>query len=48
MEALLIEMRHEQDVKLKRITTLQVQVDALTEHVKAFCPPARRTPRRKS
>ena len=33
MEALLIEMRHEQDVQLKRATALQVQLDALSEHV---------------
>src|ERR1700682_2658352 len=33
MEALLIEMRHEQDVQLKRATALQAQLDALTEHV---------------
>jgi hypothetical protein len=33
MEALLIEMRHEQDVQLKRSTALQAQLDALTEHV---------------
>jgi LmbE family N-acetylglucosaminyl deacetylase len=31
MEDLLIEMRHEQDVKLKKINKLQEQVDALTE-----------------
>ena len=28
MEALLIEMRYEQDVQLKRISALQLQVDA--------------------
>jgi hypothetical protein len=33
IEALLIEMRHEQDVKLRRIAALQAQLDALTEHV---------------
>jgi hypothetical protein len=33
MEALLIEMRHEQDVHLKRLTELQEQIDNLTEHV---------------
>ena len=27
MEALVIEMRHEQDVQLKRISALQLQVD---------------------
>jgi hypothetical protein len=31
MEALLLEMRHEQDVKLKKINQLQDQVDLLTE-----------------
>jgi len=30
MEDLLIEMRHEQDVKLKKINKLQQQVDELT------------------
>ena len=34
MEALLIEMRYEQDVKLKRLNALQEQVDTLTEQVK--------------
>ena len=33
MEALLIEMRHEQDVQLKRMTGLQVRLDAVTDHV---------------
>jgi hypothetical protein len=33
IEALLIEMRHEQDVQLKRVTSLQVRLDTLTEHV---------------
>jgi hypothetical protein len=33
MEALLIEMRYEQDVQLKRVTALQAQLDTLTEHV---------------
>ena len=35
MEALLIEMRHEQDVKLKRIASLEQQVAELTAHVRA-------------
>lgn len=34
MEDLLIEMRHEQDVKLKRINRLQEQVGLLTEALK--------------
>jgi hypothetical protein len=34
MEDLLIEMRHEQDVKLKKISRLQDQVDLLTEGLK--------------
>ncbi len=34
MEDLLIEMRHEQDVKLKKINRLQDQVDVLTEALK--------------
>ena len=33
MEALLIEMRHEQDVQLKRVTVLQEQIDILTDQV---------------
>jgi hypothetical protein len=33
MEALLIEMRHEQDVHLKRSGALQSQLDTLTEQV---------------
>jgi hypothetical protein len=47
MEALLIEMRHEQDVKLKRIISLQDQIDKLTEHVRANRATARRSPRGK-
>jgi hypothetical protein len=31
IEALLVEMRHEQDVKLKRIAAIQLQLDALTD-----------------
>jgi hypothetical protein len=34
MEALLIEMRSEQDVKLKKINKLQQQFDELTETLK--------------
>jgi hypothetical protein len=34
MEDLLIEMRHEQDVKLKKMNRLQDQVDLLTEALK--------------
>lgn len=34
IEGLLVEMRYEQDVKLKRIAKLQAQLDALTEHVR--------------
>jgi hypothetical protein len=34
MEDLLIEMRAEQDVKLKKINRLQEQVDELTETIK--------------
>jgi hypothetical protein len=33
MEALLIEMRHEQDVQLKRVAVLQEQIDILTDQV---------------
>jgi hypothetical protein len=33
IEALLIEIRFELDVQLKRATALQVQLDTLTEHV---------------
>lgn len=45
MEALLIEMRHEQDVKLKRITGLQEQVDTLSEHVTVISTIMRRISR---
>jgi hypothetical protein len=31
IEALLLEMRHEQDVQLKRITALTERLDALTD-----------------
>jgi hypothetical protein len=34
MEDLLIEMRHEQDVQLKRTTALQAQLDTLTDNVR--------------
>jgi hypothetical protein len=34
MEALLLEMRHEQDVQLRRVTALQVQLETLAEYVK--------------
>jgi hypothetical protein len=34
MEALLIEMRHEQDVKLKKLNALEIQLETLTEHVR--------------
>ena len=33
MEALLLEMRHEQDVQLKRVAVLHEQIDALTDQV---------------
>jgi predicted nucleic acid-binding Zn-ribbon protein len=42
MEDLLIEMRHEQDVKLKRITGLQKQLDTLTEQVNVISTKIRR------
>jgi hypothetical protein len=35
MEALLFEMRHEQDVKLKKINAIRSQIESLTEHVTA-------------
>jgi LmbE family N-acetylglucosaminyl deacetylase len=35
VEALLIEVRHEQDVKLKKIAALQSQLDTLNEYVRA-------------
>jgi hypothetical protein len=44
IEALLIEMRHEQDVQLRRITLLQAQLDSLTEQ---FTDRLRMSPRRK-
>jgi hypothetical protein len=34
MEALLFEMRHEQDVQLKRVSSLQAQLETLTEYVR--------------
>lgn len=34
MEALLIEMRHEQDVQLKRVSALQTQLETVAEYVK--------------
>ena len=42
MEALLIEMRHEQDVKLKRIISLQNQLETLTDHVRVNSTDIRR------
>jgi hypothetical protein len=33
MEALLIEMRHEQDVKFKRLAALQAQIDGVAERI---------------
>jgi hypothetical protein len=42
MEDLLIEMRHEQDVKLKHITGLQKQLDTLTEQVNVISTKIRR------
>lgn len=33
MEALLIEMRYEQDVQLKRITALQVQIESVVASI---------------
>jgi hypothetical protein len=38
MEALLFEMRHEQDVQLKRVTSLQAQLETLTEYVRGENP----------
>jgi len=34
IEALLLEMRHEQDVKLKKLKELEIQLETLTEHVR--------------
>ena len=45
IEALLIEMRHEQDVQLKRRSALQQQFDSLAEHVAANSPKMRRSSR---
>jgi hypothetical protein len=47
MEALLIEMRHEQDVKLKRLRAIEQQLDELTEHVRALAN-GRQSTRRKT
>jgi hypothetical protein len=46
MEALLIEMRHEQDVHLKRITRLQDTLDTLTEQAAINRARIRRVSRR--
>jgi hypothetical protein len=46
IEALLIEMRHEQDVQLKRSVKIQLQIDALTEHVRVNITNRRRINRR--
>ena len=42
MEALLVEMRSEQDVSLKHITRLQAQLDLLTESPPASVRPVAR------
>ena len=42
MEALLIEMRHEQDVQLKHSTLLQEQLDTLSDQVKVNITSIRR------
>ena len=42
MEALLLEMRYEQDVQLKRSSALQEQLDTLTEQVQANITSIRR------
>jgi hypothetical protein len=36
IEALLFEMRHEQDVKLRRIVALEAKIVALTEFVQTY------------
>jgi len=41
MEALLVEMRNEQDISLKHITRLQAQLDLLTESSTSLRPVAR-------
>ena len=45
IEALLLEMRHEQDVQLKRSSALQQQFDSRAEHVAATSPKTRRSAR---
>jgi hypothetical protein len=47
IEALLIEMRHEQDVQLKRVTSLQTLLDTLTEDVRVNAAKLQRISRRK-
>jgi len=47
MESLLIEMQHEQSVHLKRVTSLQVQLDELTERVGANGTSQQSGPRRR-
>jgi hypothetical protein len=45
IEALLVEMRHEQDVQLRRSSLLQQQFDTLAEQVAANSPKIRRSSR---
>jgi hypothetical protein len=47
MESILIEMRHEQDIKLKRIGAIERRLDELTYHVEAIAD-GRRSTRRKT
>ena len=47
MEALLIEMRYEQDVQLKRVAALHAQFDTVIEHVKTNSANIRRMSQRR-
>jgi hypothetical protein len=44
MEAILIEMRYEQDIKLKRLSALEAQIDGVAESIEL----GRANPRRSS
>jgi hypothetical protein len=46
MEALLLEMRHEQDVQLKRVAGLHAQIETLTEQLLVNTRAVRRMSRR--
>jgi hypothetical protein len=47
MEALLIEIRHEQDVQLKRVAALDARLDTVSERVEVNRSKIRRMSRRR-